>query len=70
MLRRTPNDGTAKCIWITEEQTKIAGISGIPVISALRHKKVTLEIGWLSLAHNLLKQAAVDQKCRTAILQY
>ncbi|MEC0184745.1 transposase [Paenibacillus peoriae] len=30
-------------------------------------EKVTLEVGWLSLAHNLLKQAAVDQKCRAAI---
>ncbi|ADM70561.1 hypothetical protein GMA19_02757 [Paenibacillus polymyxa E681] len=25
-------------------------------------EKVTLEVGWLSLAHNVLKQAAVDQK--------
>jgi transposase len=32
-------------------------------------KKVTLEVGWLSLAHNLLKQAATDQKRRAAILQ-
>ncbi|ERM18905.1 hypothetical protein P615_01135 [Brevibacillus laterosporus PE36] len=24
--------------------------------------KVSLEVGWLSLAHNLLKKAAVDQK--------
>lgn len=23
--------------------------------------KVSLEVGWLSLAHNLLKQAAIDQ---------
>ena len=27
--------------------------------------KVSLEVGWLSLAHNLLKKAAVDQKNRT-----
>ncbi|GGF79085.1 hypothetical protein GCM10010912_25190 [Paenibacillus albidus] len=32
-------------------------------------EKVTLEVGWLSLAHNLLKQAAIDQKRRAAILQ-
>jgi transposase len=32
-------------------------------------EKVTLEVGWLSLAHNVLKQAAVDQKSRAAILQ-
>jgi hypothetical protein len=32
--------------------------------------KVTLEVGWLSLAHNPLKQAANDQKRRAAILQY
>ena len=32
-------------------------------------EKVTLEVGWLSLAHNLLKQAANDQKQRAAILQ-
>ncbi|OKP80625.1 transposase [Paenibacillus helianthi] len=32
-------------------------------------EKVTLEVGWLSLAHNLLKQAANDQKRRAAILQ-
>jgi hypothetical protein len=32
-------------------------------------KKVTLEVGWFSLAHNLLKQAANDQKQRAAILQ-
>ncbi|MFC4304006.1 hypothetical protein ACFO1S_11205 [Cohnella boryungensis] len=25
-------------------------------------KEVNLEVGWLSLAHNLLKKAAVDQK--------
>ncbi|MNW42279.1 hypothetical protein D3C74_194450 [compost metagenome] len=31
--------------------------------------KVTLEVGWLSLAHNVLKQAAVDQKRKAAILQ-
>nr|WP_251038280.1 hypothetical protein [Paenibacillus albidus] len=29
----------------------------------------TLEVGWLSLAHNLLKQAANDKKRKTAILQ-
>jgi hypothetical protein len=28
--------------------------------------KVSIEIGWLSLAHNLLKKAAVDQKTKTA----
>ncbi|WP_189030537.1 hypothetical protein [Paenibacillus albidus] len=27
------------------------------------------EVGWLSLAHNLLKQATNDQKRRAAILQ-
>ncbi|KGE19464.1 IS1182 family transposase [Paenibacillus wynnii] len=32
-------------------------------------EKVTLEVGWLSLAHNLLKQAANDQRRRAAILQ-
>ncbi|WP_379141789.1 IS1182 family transposase [Paenibacillus sp. sgz500992] len=32
-------------------------------------EKVTLEVGWLSLAHNMLKQAANDQKRRAAILQ-
>ncbi|MOA51447.1 hypothetical protein D3C78_1745940 [compost metagenome] len=32
-------------------------------------EKVTLEVGWLSLAHNVLKQAAVAQKRETAILQ-
>ncbi|MNB90303.1 Transposase DDE domain protein [compost metagenome] len=32
-------------------------------------EKVTLEVGWLSLAHNLLKQAANDQKQRATILQ-
>lgn len=32
-------------------------------------EKVTLEVGWLSLAHNLLKQAANDQKHKEAILQ-
>lgn len=32
-------------------------------------EKVTLEVGWLSLAHNLLKQAANDQLRRAAILQ-
>jgi hypothetical protein len=31
--------------------------------------KVTFEVGWLSLAHNLLKQAANDQKRKAAILQ-
>jgi hypothetical protein len=29
-------------------------------------EKVTLEVGWLSLAHNLLKQATNDQKRRAA----
>ncbi|GAF10071.1 mobile element protein [Paenibacillus pini JCM 16418] len=32
-------------------------------------EKVTLEVGWRSLAHNLLKQAANDQKRKAAILQ-
>ncbi|WP_425436706.1 transposase [Paenibacillus donghaensis] len=32
-------------------------------------EKVTLKVGWLSLAHNLLKQAANDQKQRAAILR-
>ncbi|WP_235949820.1 transposase [Paenibacillus apii] len=32
-------------------------------------EKVTLEVGWLSLTHNLGKQAKVDQKRRAAILQ-
>ncbi|WP_228745013.1 transposase [Paenibacillus sp. S150] len=32
-------------------------------------EKVTLEAGWLSLAHNLLKRAALDQKHRAALLQ-
>ena len=32
-------------------------------------EKVTLEVGWLSLAHNLLQQAANDQKQKAAILQ-
>nr|WP_244444753.1 transposase [Paenibacillus camerounensis] len=32
-------------------------------------EKVTPQVGWLSLAHNLLKQAANDQKRKTAILQ-
>ncbi|MHA0856533.1 hypothetical protein ACH8E3_06580 [Paenibacillus sp. CMAA1364] len=32
-------------------------------------QKVTHEIGWLSLAHNLLNQVANDQKRRAAILQ-
>ncbi|AIQ30399.1 hypothetical protein P40081_21230 [Paenibacillus sp. FSL P4-0081] len=32
-------------------------------------EKVTLEVGWLSLAHILLKQAANDQKQRATILQ-
>jgi hypothetical protein len=31
-------------------------------------EKVTLEVGWLSLAHNLLKQAAMEQKSIAAIL--
>ncbi|OKP89795.1 hypothetical protein A3848_13490 [Paenibacillus sp. P32E] len=31
--------------------------------------KVTLEVGWLLLAHNLLKQATVDQKHKAALLQ-
>ncbi|MEK8212768.1 hypothetical protein [Paenibacillus sp. FSL L8-0463] len=32
-------------------------------------EKVTLEVGWLSLAQNLLRQAAMDQKQKAAILQ-
>ncbi|MFP4974567.1 transposase [Paenibacillus sp. CN-4] len=32
-------------------------------------EKVTLEVGWLSLAHNVLKLATVDQKRRASILQ-
>ncbi|MRN52801.1 hypothetical protein GJB61_07290 [Paenibacillus sp. LC-T2] len=32
-------------------------------------EKVTLEVGWLSLAHNLLKQATNDQKSKAAIPQ-
>lgn len=32
-------------------------------------EKVTLEVGWLSLANNVLKLAATDQKRRAAILQ-
>ncbi|WP_178382861.1 transposase, partial [Paenibacillus sp. P46E] len=32
-------------------------------------EKVTLEVGWLCLAHNLLKQAANDQKQRATFLQ-
>ncbi|MDQ0192868.1 hypothetical protein J2T20_001217 [Paenibacillus wynnii] len=31
--------------------------------------KVTLEVGWLSLAHNLLKQATTDQKRKRASLR-
>ncbi|MFB9329215.1 transposase, partial [Paenibacillus aurantiacus] len=29
--------------------------------------KVSLEVGWLSLAHNLLKKAAVDRKRQMAL---
>ncbi|WNS41936.1 transposase [Paenibacillus sp. MMS20-IR301] len=32
-------------------------------------ENVTPQVGWLSLAHNLLKQAANDQKQRATILQ-
>ncbi|MEI2394086.1 transposase [Paenibacillus phytohabitans] len=32
-------------------------------------EKATLEIGWLLLTHNLLKQATNDQKRRAAMLQ-
>lgn len=32
-------------------------------------EKVKIEVGWLSLAHNLLKQATHDQKRKAAILQ-
>jgi len=32
-------------------------------------EKVTLEVGWISLAHNLLKQAAVEQKRKIALFQ-
>ncbi|GIP53398.1 hypothetical protein J42TS3_24330 [Paenibacillus vini] len=28
--------------------------------------KVSLEVGWLSLAHNLIKKAKVDAKCKGA----
>ncbi|MDQ0192851.1 hypothetical protein J2T20_001200 [Paenibacillus wynnii] len=31
--------------------------------------KVTLEVGWLSLAHNLLKQATTDRKRKRASVQ-
>ncbi|MCF2946410.1 transposase, partial [Paenibacillus tarimensis] len=31
-------------------------------------QKVSLEVGWLSLAHNLLKKAAIDRKQRMASL--
>lgn len=61
---RMSNDGTGKCIWTTEEQP------GLPELFASRHeKKVTLEVGWLSLAHHVLKPATVDQKRRASILQ-
>jgi len=29
--------------------------------------KVSLEVGWLSLAHNLLTEAAIDQKLEMAV---
>jgi len=29
--------------------------------------KVSLEVGWVSLAHNLLKKAAIDQKPEMAV---
>ncbi|WP_367613773.1 transposase [Paenibacillus sp. Cedars] len=29
--------------------------------------KVSLEVGWLSLAHNLLKQATISQKAKTVV---
>nr|WP_311519037.1 transposase [Paenibacillus albidus] len=32
-------------------------------------EKVSLEAGWLSLAHNPGKQATIDKKSRAAILQ-
>ena len=32
-------------------------------------QKVSLEVGWLSLAHNLLKKASIDQKQRTVRLE-
>ncbi|GIP26929.1 hypothetical protein J23TS9_20590 [Paenibacillus sp. J23TS9] len=31
-------------------------------------EKVTLEVSWLSLAHNMLKQATVEKKRKGAIL--
>ena len=61
-LIRTPNDRARKRIWTTEEQP------GLPAILLRGIEKVTLEVGWLSLAHNLLKQAANDQKRGAAIL--
>ncbi|MEK4059790.1 hypothetical protein MHI45_08625 [Paenibacillus sp. FSL H3-0321] len=36
-LGRAPDDETGVCVWTTEEQP------GLPGISASRHKKVTLE---------------------------
>nr|WP_312876368.1 hypothetical protein [Paenibacillus agri] len=32
-------------------------------------EKVTPPVGWLSLTHNVLKQAAVDQQRRAVIFQ-
>lgn len=32
-------------------------------------QKVTLEVGWLPLAHNLLKQTTIEQKNKAVILQ-
>ncbi|MEC0241641.1 hypothetical protein P4H66_17625 [Paenibacillus dokdonensis] len=32
-------------------------------------EKVTIEVVWLSLPHNMLKQAAVEQKRKGAVLQ-
>jgi hypothetical protein len=29
--------------------------------------KVSLEVGWLSPAHNLLKKAAIDQKAKMVV---
>lgn len=52
-----------KCIWTTEEQP------GFRRFLLRGMEKVTLEVGWLSLAQNLLRQAAMDQKQKAAILQ-
>lgn len=46
------------------EQIKNNGDSGVFCFGAC--KKVSLDIGWLSLAHNLLKQSTMDQKLKIA----